>query len=51
MDLVLLNQLATATARAETAEMRLHAMEREYGQLQVGCDGYDTVELMPDVFA
>ncbi|KAG2441016.1 hypothetical protein HXX76_003869 [Chlamydomonas incerta] len=34
MDLVLLNQLATATARAETAEMRLHAMEREHGQLQ-----------------
>ncbi|KXZ56238.1 hypothetical protein GPECTOR_1g207 [Gonium pectorale] len=34
MDLVLLQQLATATARAETAEIRLHQMERENGVLQ-----------------
>ncbi|GIM00701.1 hypothetical protein Vretimale_5653 [Volvox reticuliferus] len=34
MDLVALHQLATATARAEVAELRLHAMERDYGGLQ-----------------
>ncbi|GLC64343.1 hypothetical protein PLESTF_000151200 [Pleodorina starrii] len=34
MDLVVLHQLAIATARAETAELRLHAMEREHGGLQ-----------------
>ncbi|GLI65448.1 hypothetical protein VaNZ11_008828 [Volvox africanus] len=34
MDLVVLHQLATATARAEAAELRLHAMERDHGGLQ-----------------
>ncbi|KAG2486927.1 hypothetical protein HYH03_014426 [Edaphochlamys debaryana] len=34
MDLVALQQLAAATARAETADIRLHALEREHGALQ-----------------
>lgn len=35
MDLVALHQLAAATARAETAELRLADMEREVGAARV----------------
>ncbi|GFR47090.1 hypothetical protein Agub_g8660, partial [Astrephomene gubernaculifera] len=34
LDLVALHQLATATSRAETAELRLHTLERDHGVLQ-----------------
>jgi hypothetical protein len=34
-----LHQLAVATARAETAELRLAALERDYGVARVGREG------------